>query len=139
MSVTGLRSYQYKWATALDEKLGQLVSQLEGDRLGQGHGSPQARLGLALELETLLELLDPLAENAKIDAAGALQIPVPVLRRLRATEIDGRSFKDALAATITRLREDGEPLRSEDLAVLHYLLEATSDEASQAFERVVNR
>lgn len=138
MSVAGLRSYQYKWATVLDEKLSRLVSQLESDRLGEGHGSPQARLGLALELETLAELLDPLADDARIDADGALRIPVPVLRRLRTADIDGASFRDALRSTIGHLREDDMPLRSEDIAVLHYLLATTSDEASQAFDRVVH-
>lgn len=137
MSVVGLRSYESKWATVLDEKLGRLVSQLEAE--GEGHGSPQARLGLALELDPLAELLDPLAENARIDATQALRIPVPILRRLRRSDFDGHSFQERLRETIVHLRDTNQPLEERDLDLLRYLVSATSDEASEAFDRVVRR
>jgi hypothetical protein len=137
MSVVGLRSYESKWATVLDEKLGRLVSQLEAE--GEGHGSRQARLGLALELDPLAELLDPLAENARIDATQALRIPVPILRRLRHSELDGRGFQEGLREAIMHLRDTAQPLEERDLGLLRHLVSATSEEASEAFDRVVRR
>jgi hypothetical protein len=139
MSVVGVRSYEYQWATALDKDLSRAVEQLEADPKGEAHGAPQMRVNLILRLRALAELLDPLSEDAQLDATEALRIPVPVLQRLRDTRVGDCNLRDALAATIARLSEEQVALSADDFKVLHSILAATSDEASDAFDRVLRR
>lgn len=138
MSVVGLRSYEYQRATDLADKLQDLVSRVEYDSEGKGHSSRQARLNLALQLDTLGELLDPLADNAAIHAEEALRLPVPMLRHLRSATIDGQPFRVALLGVVERLRTQ-EPLEAGDLAVLRQVVTSASSEVADAFERVVRR
>jgi hypothetical protein len=138
MSVVGLRSYEYQRATDLAEKLGRLVERTEADPRGEGHTARQTRLQLALQLDAVAQLLDPLAPDVTIHAQDALRLPVPMLRELRDQEFDGRSLRLAMLDVVARLRVE-EPLEERDVDLLRTVLAAASNEADDAFNRVVRR
>jgi hypothetical protein len=137
VSVVGLRSYEYDRASHLAQKLRELVDQVEDERGGDGVAR-QRRQRLALQLESVAELLEPLGAGAEIHSEDALRLPVPMLRRLRAAEVEGRPMRVALLETVAALggRED---LSAGDVAVLDAVLAAASSEAGEAFNRVVRR
>jgi hypothetical protein len=138
MSAVGLRSYEYQRATDLAEKLGRLVERVEADPGGTGHTARQARLQLALQLDAVAQLLDPLAAEATVHAEDTLRLPVPMLRELRHREIEGRTLQSAMLDTVARLRGD-EALGEDDLELLRTVLATASSEAADAFNRVVRR
>jgi hypothetical protein len=138
MSVVGLRSYEYQRATDLADKLQDLVARVEHDSEGKRHGTRQARLNLALQLGTLGELLDPLADDAAIHAEEALRLPVPMLRQLRNATVHGQPLRSALLSVVDRLRTQ-EALKADDIDVLHLVAASASSEVADAFERVVRR
>jgi hypothetical protein len=139
MSIAGLRSYEYQRATDLDAKLKRLIEEVRNDARAQTQAARQARLQLALELNVIAEFLDPLSEDATIHAREALRLPVPVLRRLRGSQVNGRPARGALATTIAHLRDHSATLDQADLDLFDVILSATSHEASDAFDRVVRR
>lgn len=138
MSLVGLRSYEYQRATVLADKLKTLIERVEADPVGAAHDAPQRRGQLALQLDAVAQLLDPLAPGATIHAEDALRLPVPMLRDLREREVDGRPLRDALLETVERLRHGGE-LDEDDREVMRVVLEAATGEAADAFNRVVHR
>jgi len=139
VSIVGLRSYEYQRATDLDESLGKLVDQIKEDPAGEAQATRQVRMELALELTVLAEFLEPLAQDATIHAGKSLRLPVPVLQQLRGARVDGIPMRDALRVVVEHLRDFDVPLEDSDFAVIDKVLDATSTEASDAFDRVVNR
>ncbi len=139
MSIVGLRSYEYQRATDLDESLRKLVDQIREDPAGEAQVTRQLRMELALELSVLAEFLDPLAKDATIHAGESLRLPVPVLQHLRGARVNGVPMRDALRTVIEHLREYDVPLEESDIALFEKVLDATSTEASDAFDRVVSR
>jgi hypothetical protein len=139
VSIVGLRSYEYQQATDLDESLRKLVDQIKEDPAGKAEGTRELRQGLALELSVLAELLEPLAEDATILARQSLRLPVPVLRQLRCVQVDGVPMRDALRTAVEHLRAFDAPLDGSDFSIFNKVLDVTSTEASDAFDRVMNR
>jgi hypothetical protein len=139
VSIVGLRSYEYQRATDLDESLRKLVDQIREDPAGEAQVTRQLRMELALELSVLAEFLDPLAKDATIHAGESLRLPVPVLQHLRGARVNGVLMRDALRTVIEHLREYDVPLEESDIALFEKVLDATSTEASDAFDRVVSR
>lgn len=139
MSIVGLRSYEYQRATDLDESLRKLVDQIREDPTGEAQATRQLRMELALELSVLAEFLDPLAKDATIHAGESLRLPVPVLQQLRGARINGVPMRDALRTVVEHLREYDVPLDESDISLFEKVLDATSTEASDAFDRVVSR
>lgn len=139
MSIVGLRSYEYQRAADLDRKLRRFVERVRNDPEAKTHDAQQARWKLALELDTLADHLDPLADEAALHSREALRLPVPMLRRLRDARVNGQRLPSALKATVGRLRTEGVRIDDDDLALLDLVLAAASYEASDAFDRVVRR
>jgi len=139
VSIVGLRSYEYQRATDLDDGLRKLVDQIKEDPAGEAQATRQLRMELALELSVLAEFLEPLAEDATILAGQSLRLPVPVLQQLRGARVHGVPMRDALRAAVEHLREYDVPLNESDTAVFEKVLDATSSEASDAFDRVMTR
>lgn len=139
MSIVGLRSYEYQRATDLDESLRKLIDQIREDPAGEAQATRQLRMELALELRVLAEFLEPLAKDATIHAGESLRLPVPVLQQLRGSQVNGVPMRDALRTVVDHLRDYDVPLEEQDILVFEKVLDATSTEASDAFDRVVNR
>lgn len=139
MSIVGLRSYEYQRATDLDESLRKLVDQIREEPAGEAPATRQLRLELALQLGVLAEFLEPLAKDATIHAGESLRLPVPVLQQLRGAQVHGVPMRDALRTVVGHLREHDNPLSESDISVFEKVLDATSTEASDAFDRVVTR
>ena len=68
-----------------------------------------------------------------------LRLPVPVLQQLRSARVHGAPMRDALRTAVKHLREYDVPLDESDTAVFETVLDATSTEASDAFDRVMTR
>lgn len=139
MSIVGLHSYEYQRATDLDESLRKLVDQIKEDPTGGAQATRQTRLSLALELSVLAEFLEPLAADATIHAGQSLRLPVPVLQQLRGAQVDGAPMRDALRTAVDHLKDYDVPLDEGTFSIFDKVLDVTSTEASDAFDRVVTR
>ena len=137
MSTVGLRSFEYQRATDVDQTLRDLVERVSRESEDPA-ATLQARMRLALQLETLAELLEPLAEDATIPLEQSLLVPVPMLRRLRDTSLNGKHLPVSLKETVKRLKGKDE-LIEDDRELFRIVLDAAAHEASDAFDRVVRR
>jgi hypothetical protein len=139
VSIVGLRSYEYQRATDLDQSLRKLLDKIKEDPVGDVHGTREARMELALELSVIAELLDPLAEDAAILSRQSLRLPVPVLQQLRGVQVHGVPMRDALHTVVEHLRNRDTHLDENDFSIFERVLDTTSTEASEAYDRVMNR
>jgi hypothetical protein len=133
VSDVGTLSYEYQQATKLAHKLEQLL-----DQARRGGTERELRLQVALALEGLIGLLDPLSEDAEHGDA-AMHTPIGLVRRLRSQQFEGTSYSDALKHLRQRLVDPVDGLEENDLRLLDELTGATEHEVAATFRRMVRR
>jgi hypothetical protein len=129
----GTLSYEYEQASGLAEKLGALINQSD-----VGHVDRELCLQVALALDGLVSLLDPLSEEAHDDDL-TMRTPVGLARRLRRKDFEGHSYVDAVRGLRGQLRSARQPLTAGDLKLLRELRGATDHEVAVTFRRMVRR
>lgn len=133
MSDVGTLSYEYQQAEKLAHKLEQLR-----DQATQQAAERELRLQVALALDGLIGLLDPLGEETEHGDA-AMHTPVGLVKRLRSQRFDGDSYSAALKTLRERLADPAEELDNSDVRLLNDLTGATEHEVAATFRRMVRR
>jgi|HubBroStandDraft_1064217.scaffolds.fasta_scaffold635714_1 hypothetical protein len=130
MADVGSLSYEFQQASYLASKIDATLEE------PYGRTDRQARAELRPLLLAIIELLDPLRENAD-PAPDVMTIPVGLVRRLRSKHFDGQPMSDALTRLASEISDLARPLTDADLRLLREISGETEREASTAFRRMV--
>jgi hypothetical protein len=133
MSTVGILSFGYQRATDYNNQLKERV-----EAVGRQPNNPVARIHLSKQLAGLAAMLEPLAEDTRIPLEQSLSVPVPMLKRLRKTSLDGKRLPVAMKETAERLK-GSDALTAADEKLFEVVLDAAAYEASDAFDRVLRR
>jgi hypothetical protein len=131
MSEVGYLSYQQQRATELAGRLERLLAEFTEQRL-----SRQSRERLALSLQALVEVLDPLSTEAP-DPQEVLRVPIAVAERLRRDDFHGRSFAVALMDLREHLLDTERQLDSEDRELLARIAATAAATAASTYRQMV--
>jgi hypothetical protein len=131
MSDLGYLSYQQQRASDLARRLERALAEVDAERL-----TLQSRQWLALSLQPLVDVLNPLAAQ-DIDPERVLGVPIGVVELLRAQVFHGRPYASALADLVTRLPAGDQPLEAEERELIADVAGAAESAAAKSYRSMV--